>query len=633
MENIFTLVLAALGLGFLIFIHELGHYWMARRAGMTVEAFSIGFGKPIKTWQHKGVTWKLCWLPFGGYVRIKGMESKGNEDPYKLSDGFYGKKPIERIKVALMGPIANLLFAFIAFSLIWIGGGREVSFSKTTHLVGWIDPDSPLYQKGLRPGDEIVSWNGEEYEGATSLIYASLLEGKTVNFKGFHIDYETQKKEPFSYTVEKSEDLEASFFADVLPATVLFLDHLWEGSPLEGSGLQKGDRIVWMDGELLFSSKQMSALVNKKSALLSIQRGEEKVLVRVPRILVADLKLSDAQRVELDDWRYAAGLQKKQKELFFIPYNVTSEGVVESSVTFLDDNFCEKNPESCACLSSLDAPLHAGDKILAVDGAPIASGAGLFCELQTKRVQLIVERKETPSLRWTQADKNFEQNTRPEAFRSLLAHVGSGKGQQEGSFYLLAPIAPKPFSAYPLSAEKVLLDQQLNAQKKAIEALDDPQKKQQALSSWEAYQQREVLGVQFVDQKVQYNPSPFALFFSAFDETWRTLTALVSGYLHPKWMTGPIGMVQVMQQGWSDGVKDALFWMGLISLNLGVLNLLPIPVLDGGHICFALYEKITKKQIKPKTMERLIIPFVILLVLFFVYVTYQDLARLISRFF
>jgi regulator of sigma E protease len=88
-----------------------------------------------------------------------------------------------------------------------------------------------------------------------------------------------------------------------------------------------------------------------------------------------------------------------------------------------------------------------------------------------------------------------------------------------------------------------------------------------------------------------------------------------------------------MHTSWAEGSKEALFWLGMISLNLGVLNLLPIPVLDGGHICFSIWEWVTKKPIKAKTMQKLVIPFVLLLVTLFIYLTYQDLARIIKRLF
>ncbi len=74
MMSILYAILSLFGIGFLIFIHELGHYFMARRVGITVEVFAIGFGKAIYQWEHKGVKWKLGWLPFGGYVKMAATE-------------------------------------------------------------------------------------------------------------------------------------------------------------------------------------------------------------------------------------------------------------------------------------------------------------------------------------------------------------------------------------------------------------------------------------------------------------------------------------------------------------------------------------------------------------------------------
>src|SRR5277367_1809379 len=171
MFSFLYVVLAAFGLGLLIFIHEYGHYWMARRQGMTIEAFSIGFGKPFYSWESNGVKWQLCWLPFGGYVRIAGMEKKGNLEPYQIPDGFYGKKPWARIQVAAIGPIVNLAFAFLAFCILWMTGGREKSFSEFTHVIGWVDPCSGLYQADVRSGDAIADLNGRPFRSFQDLLY------------------------------------------------------------------------------------------------------------------------------------------------------------------------------------------------------------------------------------------------------------------------------------------------------------------------------------------------------------------------------------------------------------------------------------------------------------------------------
>src|SRR5271154_2135216 len=117
--SFFNIIFAVLGLGFLVFIHELGHYWVARRKGMKVEVFSIGFGKAIYSWKHQGVKWQVGFLPFGGYVKIAGMQREGTVEPHEIRDGFFGKSPSARIQVALAGPLVNIGFAMLLFLIIW----------------------------------------------------------------------------------------------------------------------------------------------------------------------------------------------------------------------------------------------------------------------------------------------------------------------------------------------------------------------------------------------------------------------------------------------------------------------------------------------------------------------------------
>ena len=114
------------------------------------------------------------------------------------------------------------------------------------------------------------------------------------------------------------------------------------------------------------------------------------------------------------------------------------------------------------------------------------------------------------------------------------------------------------------------------------------------------------------------------------DEVAHTLQALVGGYMSPKWLSGPIGIVQVIQVQWMQGVKEAIFWIGAISLNLGLLNLLPLPVLDGGYICLSLFEIVTGRRLKAKTIEKIVIPFAVFLISFLLFLTYHDLIRLVT---
>jgi len=205
--------------------------------------------------------------------------------------------------------------------------------------------------------------------------------------------------------------------------------------------------------------------------------------------------------------------------------------------------------------------------------------------------------------------------------------------QESGLLHLLNPVTPMMRSELAFTPEaKALQAENLAERKKLIEQISDSEKRAQLLNLIDQQEKQYLLGLPEHDLKVNYNPGPVKLFLGVFDEIWHTLKALLSGYLSPKWLAGPLGIVQVAQSSLKSSLKDGLFWIGAISLNLGVLNLLPVPVLDGGHICIALYEMITRKRMQPKTMEKLIIPFAVLMIGFFIYVTYNDILRLFGNF-
>lgn len=643
--SLLYVILAAFGLGLLIFIHELGHYWMARRVGMTVEAFSIGFGKPIYSWEKDGVKWQICWLPFGGYVRIAGMEKKGNLEPYQIPDGFFGKKPWARIKVALMGPVVNIVFSFVAFSVLWVLGGRQKPFAEYTHLIGAVERSSDIFKAGVRPGDEISRLNDKPFRNFQDFIYFAIFNDAAPRISGFEIDYLKNEKTPFQFQFaipEKASiaDKISATLGAVQPASYLIYNEkasiqIDQNSPMQDTGIEDGDRILWVDGELVFSRNQVVNTINQPKALLTVQRGGQTFLARVPRIKISDLRASAVQRAEFEDWQHEANIKGKLPDLFFIPYNLTPQCQVENTFAYFNEESIEQQPSELA-RSPLEVPLQTGDRILAVDGMPIQSAYEMMKLLQNRHIQFIVKKKDAAApVSWKDADKAFVAGIQWTDLGRMIQSIGTANPVMElGNLKLLKPAAPKPFSQLSLSEEKREEMAALEAaQLKQIEAIKDPKQREIAMKELEEQKNQLKLGIAMYDRSVNYNPSPFILFNNVLQETWKTLIALFTGTVSPKYMTGPVGIVQVMQQSWGYGFKEALFWLGMISMNLGILNLLPIPVLDGGHICFSLWEWITKKPIKAKTMERLIIPFIILLVALFIYLTYHDLSRLFSGIF
>lgn len=647
--SILYLILSILGLSFLIFIHELGHYYMARKVGMRVETFSIGFGKPIYSWKRDGVNWQIGWLLFGGYVKISGMDSDEEKDPYEIKNGFFGKKPIDRIKVAAMGPVVNIIFAFIIFAALWFLGGREKNFNEYTHKIGWIDPKSELYTLGIRPGDEVQEYNHHSYESAKDHLTAPMTSQGDLNIAGFRVNPITKEKTPFNYSV-KTYPHPAAADPDILTAGILqpasYIVYpkninnkgnpLPEGSPMVGSGIEGGDRIVWADGVTLYSLNELSNVLNEAKALLTIQRGQDVIIRRVPRVHIGELRLDSEIKEELTDWQFEAGLKEtKFAQLFYIPYNLTHDGVVEGVIKFIDK---EKDDETFPknLFSQLDAPLKEGDKILSVDGRPVGHTFEILFDLQHHLVNVIVQRgglfNSFPS--WKLADSLFDLQYRWEDLQKLSSQIGlSSPPQVAGNLVLLQATLPKKRKDFMISADaQANLQEEIDQQLQSIDKIEDKEKRAHALKLFKENENQLLLGLPSVqDEKVQYNPSPFSLFSQVFEEIWQTLKALVTGALSPKWMSGPVGIVQVVHDRSMMSLKEALYWLGAISLNLGFLNLLPLPVLDGGTICFSLYELITGKRLKPKTLERFIIPFAILLIAFFVFLTYHDISRILTR--
>ncbi len=637
-------IFALIGLGFLIFIHELGHYYMARRTGMRVESFGIGFGKPIYTFLRKGVKWNICWLPFGGYVKIAGMEKEGNVDPQDIPDGFFGKSPWARIQVAIMGPLANIVLAFVFFLCIWMTGGRDKSFTEITKKIGWIDPQSELYAAGVRPGDEIVAYDGAAFRGSKDHFQAAMMAKETLAVNGRHFDYKTGSFVPFSHTIKPYAhplSIEKGILTTGVLSSASYLIYdpaempLPTSSPFVGSALLPKDRIVWLDGEPIYSLQELSHLLNDTRALCTIQRGDALLLRRVPRIVSEELKFDPMQKEELMDWQWEAKLKSvKFQKLVFIPYNLNADGVVESRIPYLDERN-EAHFFTGQLLSEKEEPLLPGDRIVAVDGFPVKAAYQILTHLQDRHVQLIVERHGSRAVAmWDRADETFDAEFPWKDIHALESGIGSAHMKKtSGNLILLAPTRPcTRAELFAAEGKEEQFAQELQEERLHIQAIDDPEKREQALQFLQKREQQLLLGIPGIqDIRVHYNPNPLTMFTDVVCEVANTLMALVGGYLHPKWLSGPIGIVQVIHVNWMVGAEEAFFWMATISLNLGLLNLLPLPVLDGGYICLSLFEMLTGRKLKAKTIEKIVIPFAVLLIGFFIFLTYNDVLRVITQ--
>lgn len=169
---------AALGLSYIIpflfvltivvFFHELGHFYAARRCGVTVEVFSVGFGRPITSWYDKhGTKWQIAWMPLGGYVKFAGDENEASvPDRERLEqldestrEGTLFFKPLwQRAIVVAAGPVANFILAIVIFASLYTLFGQRV----TDPVVGVVAENSAAERAGMQIGDLITAIDGDE---------------------------------------------------------------------------------------------------------------------------------------------------------------------------------------------------------------------------------------------------------------------------------------------------------------------------------------------------------------------------------------------------------------------------------------------------------------------------------------
>ena len=172
----------------LVFVHEMGHFWIARWNGVRVEVFSIGFGPEIVGWTDRHQTrWKISALPLGGYVRMFGDANAMSEPdeavqamtPEERAVSFHHKRVGQRAAVVAAGPVANFLLAIFAFACLFTIVGQPF----TSPVIGEVDPRSAAARAGFEPGDRIMSINGtriERFQQVIQIVEVGLGEPLTV---------------------------------------------------------------------------------------------------------------------------------------------------------------------------------------------------------------------------------------------------------------------------------------------------------------------------------------------------------------------------------------------------------------------------------------------------------------------
>jgi regulator of sigma E protease len=274
-------------IGILVAVHEYGHFWMARRVGIRVIRFSIGFGRPL--WRRldaRGTEFAISAIPLGGYVKLLD-EREGPVVEADLSSA-YNRKPVwQRILVLLAGPFANFLFAVVAYWVLFVAGVPALK-----PVLGEVTPDSVAARAGLVPGDEILAVGQHETGGREAVLLAIL--GRLM--EGGEIDLQVRSPAGGTRTArlriegstlpltEPGALLPGLGFEFWYPAVPARVGKVLDGSPAQRAGLQPDDRIIEVDGTPVADFLGLVRMVQPaagKTLRLTVERAGERVEIPV----------------------------------------------------------------------------------------------------------------------------------------------------------------------------------------------------------------------------------------------------------------------------------------------------------------------------------------------------------------
>jgi regulator of sigma E protease len=288
---IYSILAFIVAIGILVTVHEFGHFWVARRLGVKVLRFSVGFGKPL--WLRKSgadqTEYVIAAIPFGGYVKMLD-EREGDVEEHELSRAFNRKSVWRRIAIVVAGPAFNFLFAILAYYLIFLVGVNGVK-----PVIGEIHIPSPAYTAGVEQGDLIISVNGIETPSWERARFAMLeesvsaeqiilqVQGRDLQIRDKIIDIKELallKEEQ----IDLMRDLGISTWRPDVPPII---DEVLPDGAAQQAGLLAEDKVLSLDNVAIINASQWVNLIRAnpetEMALRVLRDGEEVELTLTPR--------------------------------------------------------------------------------------------------------------------------------------------------------------------------------------------------------------------------------------------------------------------------------------------------------------------------------------------------------------
>ena len=277
-----TLLAFLFVLGVLIFVHELGHFLAARRLGVRVLTFSLGFGPKLFNVKRGDTEYCVSLIPLGGYVKMAGESA---EDPRAgKPDEFLSKTKWERFQILIAGPVMNILLAFVVTTVVLLQGTEVPAFEEEAPVLGGVIAGSPAAGAGLQRGDKILTAAGEKVATWNALNMAiGIRPEKDVTLTL------VRAGQPVTVSLQTTSETKFQIGSiGVLPDINPIIRSAIPGDPADKAGLKPGDSVLAVDGERIILSGDLVKATSKNAGNLitiTVRRDGQELQIPVTPVL------------------------------------------------------------------------------------------------------------------------------------------------------------------------------------------------------------------------------------------------------------------------------------------------------------------------------------------------------------
>ncbi|MBK9383886.1 MAG: RIP metalloprotease RseP [Planctomycetes bacterium] len=630
------ILLVAFGIGLVIFIHELGHFLAARWCGVRTEIFSLGFGPALFSFTRGTTQYQIAMLPIGGFVKMAGAEP---QEATGAPDDLLSKSVEKRFFIYSAGVIMNALLAFVIFPILFLIG---MPFDVPVIGQGGPTPGKAAWVAGLRPGDEILRVGDRvihDFAQVRTEVALSDADGTSFVVRRGNEELRFDVKPRYDERLGIPDaGLGLAPIVDFAPKLDVEL-----GSAAERAGLRRGDRLVEVAG------RPIDSIAAYREVFFGSRFGTE--ATSLPCIVERD-----GQRVPLslplevvDPDRKLLGIQAPENRV----EAVRAIGRIEKNA-------------SASALFALER-LAPGAELLAIGGRSIRRPADLLPALRAAASQerLVFAGRNAAGAAFehrVEADA-AERVDLAEDFADAIALRGDdsswlvipqpdGPAARAGLADFDRVVAIGKVTDLPAEASKRKLSPWETIRALITEHVSDPQRAEQPIR----VVVERIDGEATARQELDVRALPMLQFTVAFEwqtqrhivhgegligafgfgvqrsidmfrDVYLSLKGMVSGRVSAEKNLGGIVAISRLSYQLSEDLLTFFFFLGMLSVNLAVLNLLPIPVLDGGHLFFLLIEKVKGSPVNERVMGYSQMVGLLLVLFLLIFVTFNDIRR------